>query len=81
MRSTDDKLASRIHKQLIIRLKQFLNILRTALLHSGNQDFFHVATDGSQHGGLIRKFVVLGGDDNAVDAFGFVPFGVLNGDL
>ena len=66
---------------MVIRLKQSLNVLRAALFHSRNEDFLHVAADGLQHGGLVGEFVVLGRDDDAVDAFGSVAFRVLYGNL
>ena len=81
MRTADDELASWVHEQLVISLEQSLDILRTALLHPGDQDFLHVATNGLQHGGLVGKFVMLGGDYDAVNALGPVPLRVLHGDL
>ena len=58
-----------------------MDFFRAAFLHAGNQDFLHIAADGFQHGGFVSKIVVLGGEDDAVDALGLVSLRILHGDL
>ena len=81
VRATDDEFACGVHKQLEIRLEQSLNIFRTTLLDPRDQYFFHIMTDGFQHDGFVREIIVLSGENDAVDAFGFVSFRVLYGNL
>ena len=69
MRTTNNKLTRGIYIVFDIQPEEVKYLLRVDLLfHTGNEDMDHIVLDAGEHGLIVGKLVMLGRDDDGVDA-------------
>ena len=83
MRSADDELAGGVDVVFDVVAKQCEHLVGVDLrLDTGNEDVDDVLADAGQHALVVAvELVVLGRDDDGIDALGDTGIAVLDGDL
>ena len=82
VRTADDELARGVHIILDVQPKQIEHLLRMdLLLHTGDEDIDDVVLDAGQHLLVLVELVVLGRDDDGVDALRDAGVAVLDSHL
>ena len=73
------ELARGVDKQLVVaRGKESPVFVAQARQNAGDKDFLYVLPDALQHGLFLVEFVVLGRDDDGLDALGFAIVGIFD---
>ena len=80
--ATDDELARRVNVVLDVEAEEVEHLLRVyMLLHPWHEDVDDIVLDAGQHPFVRVEFVVLGRDDDGVDALGNAFIAILHGNL
>src|SRR5690606_251261 len=81
VRPADNKLTGRVDMIFDVLVYEFLHPFGQFLFHSWNDDVLHILSDLLQHDRILREVVVLGRENDGIDADRFVVITILNGNL